>query len=88
MTEPHDALDAGLAAAFGSDSAPATVDESVLQALGFPGDALPRVQLRDPGTEPVTPVLRPQSPEMPAEAAESGGRYQFFGEIARGGMTS
>jgi serine/threonine-protein kinase len=80
-------LDAGLAAAFGPDSAPATVDESVLHALGFPADSLPRVQLRDPGTEPITPVLRPGSPEMPAaEAADRGGRYQFFGEIARGGM--
>jgi hypothetical protein len=52
MTEPLDSLDAGLAAAFGPDSAPATVDDSVLHALGFPAGSLPRVQLRDPSTEP------------------------------------
>jgi hypothetical protein len=71
MTEPRDPLHAGLAAAFGPDSAAATVAQSVVRALGFPADSLSRVQFRDPGAEPVTPVLRPGSPEMPtAETAD------------------
>jgi serine/threonine-protein kinase len=53
------------------------------EALG----GLPRVLLRD--TEPMPgqnePVVQAASPEMPAPG-ERPGRYQLFGEIARGGM--
>jgi hypothetical protein len=74
-----DPLDAGLAAAFGSDSGPPLpAAGSVVQALG----AAP-VQLRGPDTEPADPMVRPLSDAVPAEAPA---RLQIHGEIARGGM--
>lgn len=48
--------------------------------------SLPRIHLREPPTEPPTPVVRPASPEMPDEALPLPERYQLLGEIARGGM--
>jgi serine/threonine-protein kinase len=96
MPEPHDpfertvdlppsdepSLEAGLAAGFGPDSGPPIpAGASVLRALGA---SLPRVLLRDPEGETVTPVGRPGSAEKPPP--EATGRYQLLGEIARGGM--
>jgi tetratricopeptide (TPR) repeat protein len=84
-----DPLDAGLAAAFGPDSGPPLpASGSVLQALGASLPDLPRVHLREPATEGVTPVNRPGSPEMPPVSASpaTAARLQFVGEIARGGM--
>jgi serine/threonine-protein kinase len=81
-----DPLDAGLAAAFGPDSGPPIpAGASVLHALGT---SLPRVHLRQPPEEPESPVSRPDSPEMPGQTGplHPSGRYQFVGEIARGGM--
>jgi hypothetical protein len=46
----------------------------------------PRVYLREPPSEPPTPVVRPGSSEMPDEAFPLPERYQLVGEIARGGM--
>src|SRR5271165_6692666 len=84
-----DALDAGLAAAFAPDSGPPLpANDSVLKALGVVLPEVPHVQLREPPTEPITPVNLPRSPEMPTGPARSdpAGRLQILGEIARGGM--
>ncbi len=43
---------------------------------------VPSVLLRDTNTGLESPVVRPSSPEMPAD----NGRYQVLGEIGRGGM--
>jgi serine/threonine-protein kinase len=86
---PHDFLDAGLAAAFGPDSGPPLpAGGSVLQALSGNLPDVPRVQLREPAGEPVTPVNLPGSSEMPAGAdrPDPSSRLQLYGEIARGGM--
>ena len=58
---------------------------SVLSALANSLGDVPRVLLRD--TEPVglTPLVHPSSPEMPDDAPARP-RYQFLGEVARGGM--
>jgi serine/threonine-protein kinase len=64
---------------------PATVGVSVLDALPDGAGRLPRVQLRDPAGEADAPVDRLYSPEVP-DLPAAGGRYQLFGEIARGGM--
>src|SRR5262245_17289865 len=88
-TEAHDsadALDAGLAAAFGPDSGPPlSAGNSVLRALGAVLPEVPRVQLRDPDSGAHAPVVRPRSSEMP-QGHDPAGRYQLHGEIARGGM--
>src|SRR5262245_26903305 len=74
-----DAMEAGLALAFGPDSGPPLPAAGrVVQALG----AAP-VQLREPLTEPGDPVVRPHSDAIPVE---SPARLQLHGEIARGGM--
>jgi hypothetical protein len=74
-----DALEAALGLAFGPESGPPlTAGGSVVQALG----AAP-VVLREPGTEPEEPVLKPHSDALPADAPP---RYRLDGEIARGGM--
>jgi eukaryotic-like serine/threonine-protein kinase len=86
---PPDALDAGLAAAFGPDSEPPVVGgSSVLEALGASLPQLPRVQLRELSTEEaVTPVNLPGSSEMPDPRGRTpSARLQLVGEIARGGM--
>jgi serine/threonine-protein kinase len=66
-------------------SGPPTVGDSVLRELGA-GRALPRVHLRDPLTEDVTPVSLPGSAELPAASPNGAGRYQLVGELGRGGM--
>ena len=86
VDETPDPLEAGLAAAFGPDSGPPLpAGGSVLRALGASLPSVPRVQLREPYTEAVTPVHLPSSAEMPA-APDPAGRLQLHGEIARGGM--
>ncbi len=59
---------------------------SVLASLAESIGGVPQVLLRD--TDPrddASPVVRPASPEMPGTEGRSS-RYQFLGEIARGGM--
>jgi tetratricopeptide (TPR) repeat protein len=81
--EPSDALDEALHAALGPDSGPPLfAGDSVLKALGAD---LPQVQLRDPDSDGRSPVVSPQSQEMPAHQP-AGSRLQLHGEIARGGM--
>jgi serine/threonine-protein kinase len=77
--EPADALEAGLAEAFGRDSDPLP-SSSVRRALGA---EMPRVQLRDPDGD--SPLVRPHS-EQALDSHGGLGRYQLQGEIARGGM--
>ncbi len=57
-----------------------------LALLGEVLGGLPRILLHDTDfeTEP-RPIAEPSSPEMP-EPSERPDKYQFFGEIARGGM--
>ena len=79
------ALDAGLAAAFGPDSGPPLpAAGSVLQALAAVLPSVPSVHLRDPDSGASSPIVRPQSEQMPAR--HDTGRYHLAGEIARGGM--
>ncbi|MFL5328303.1 MAG: protein kinase domain-containing protein [Gemmataceae bacterium] len=75
--EEDDGLDAGLAAAFGPG---ASVVANLSQSL--PG--LRRVQLRESPDIGSGHVEKPNSHEVPPSSAT--GRYQVFGEIARGGM--
>jgi tetratricopeptide (TPR) repeat protein len=74
-----DSLEAALAAAFGAESAPRALPDSVLAALRHSVGAMPRVLLHDVA-EDGGPVIKPR-PEI-----DGGGRYQLLGEIARGGM--
>src|SRR5262245_38183852 len=82
-TEDHvpDPLEAGLDAAFGPSG-------SVPEALRASGAQPPQVHLRDLPGGPLTPVVRPASEEMPPAGALPAAtpRYQWHGEIARGGM--
>ena len=73
-----DPLDRGLAAAFGPGPAHRGALETLADSIG----SVPRVLLRDtdPGYE--GPLVKPTSTEVP----DAPGRYQLFGEIARGGM--
>ncbi len=57
---------------------------SVLVALGQKLGNLPRVVLREEAAGAADPRLSPRSRKMPAGQGDS--RYQFHGEIARGGM--
>ncbi len=57
---------------------------SVLEVLKSVIGEVPSVLLRDTQTELESPVVRPSSPEMPADR----GRYQLLGEIGKGGMGS
>jgi Flp pilus assembly protein TadD/tRNA A-37 threonylcarbamoyl transferase component Bud32 len=61
---------------------------SILPALAANLPHVPRVQLREPLTEGVTPVNLPGSSEMPEVESPPRGsqRLQLLGEIARGGM--
>jgi len=79
-------LDAGLAAAFGSEQAVVLGDgnHSVLKMLGQTLDKVPRVALRESRAESADPIVRPKSAEMPQLDSDS--RYRLDGEIARGGM--
>src|SRR5579884_3089635 len=67
---------------------PLPAGASVLQALGANLPDMPRVHLREPLTEAITPVNRPGSPEMPETETSTDfpPRLQLLGEIARGGM--
>jgi hypothetical protein len=59
-----------------------TVDETPADPPGA-GQAAAPVRLRQPATEPTSPIVRPHSDAVPAGAAH---RLQLHGEIARGGM--
>jgi tetratricopeptide (TPR) repeat protein/tRNA A-37 threonylcarbamoyl transferase component Bud32 len=70
----------------GPDSGPPLpAGGSVIQALAADLPSVPRVHLRDPYEEALTPVARPGSENMPGNQDFSG-RLQLHGEIARGGM--
>ena len=75
-----DALDHRPAAAFGSGS---SRRPGVLESLTDSFGSIPRVLLRD--TDAETPIVRPASDEVPTGTGPAG-RYQLFGELARGGM--
>jgi serine/threonine-protein kinase len=84
-TEEHtprpDALDAGLALAFGPDSGPPLpATASVVRALGIQA-----LQLREPATEGPSPDVQSIGGEV-LPPADPSGRLQLSGEIARGGM--
>jgi serine/threonine-protein kinase len=58
----------------------------VLESLARSIGSIPRVLLPDTENDDRgVAVIKPSSPEMPP-ASERSGRYQLFGEIARGGM--
>ena len=57
---------------------------SVLRSIGKRLGAVKSVCLPDGATSPEDPVVRPSSGSVPR--ANTGDRYQFLGEIARGGM--
>jgi serine/threonine protein kinase len=83
MAERHDELsrgplDRGLALAFG----PGPASRGALATLTDSIGPLPSVLLRDTEDGREALLVRPRSPEVPGDA----GRYQLFGEIARGGM--
>ncbi len=73
-----DPLDRGLAAAFG----PAPALHGALETLADSIGPVPRVLLPDTDTSSEGPLIKPASTEVP----DAPGRYQLFGEIARGGM--
>jgi WD40 repeat protein len=73
-----DTLDRGLAAAFG----PGPASRGALATLADSIGAVPHVLLRDTATGYDAPLVKPASPDVP----DGPGRYQLFGEIARGGM--
>jgi tetratricopeptide (TPR) repeat protein/tRNA A-37 threonylcarbamoyl transferase component Bud32 len=86
LSAPGDALDQGLAAAFGPDSGPPLpAGASVLKALASDLPSLPNVHLRDPSSGTAELIVLPTSSEMPSQQ-EPGSRLQLLGEIARGGM--
>lgn len=80
------ALDAGLAIAFARKSEMSdAAGISVLKSLRDMVPGLGHLRLRDPLGETEPPVQRPGTLEMPL-ARNPAARYQFQGEIARGGM--
>ena len=78
------ALDAGLVAAFSSEST--VFNPSVLRSLCQRTDRVPRVFLKSPAEEGLEPVVRPNSNEMGGTVVAEESRYRIDGEIARGGM--
>jgi eukaryotic-like serine/threonine-protein kinase len=78
-TCPRDALDSGWTAASGSGQSRWI---GVLESLGDSFGPVPHVLLRDTDAEP--PIVRSASNEVLSWS--DAGRYQLFGEIARGGM--
>src|SRR5262245_42905620 len=81
-THPDQTIDQAPSANGPDSGPPLPAGGSILRALGVD---MPRVALREPDQDGVTPILRPASAEMP-DAPDVPGRYQFVGEIARGGM--
>ncbi len=83
---PTEALEAGMAVAFGADDdfEQPPGQKSILESLSRKVDRVPRVQLKSAIVEESSPILRTKSPEIPSSAPNS--RYQLAGEIARGGM--
>lgn len=79
-------MQAGLAPAFHLDEAVVVgnVNHSVMKALANTLDEVPSVSLRESDAGGDDPVVRPSSPEMPQQPADS--RCRLDGEIARGGM--
>jgi hypothetical protein len=73
-----DPLDHGLAAAFGPGPAARGVLETLADSIG----PVPRILLPDTDAGYEGPLIKPASTEVP----DAPGRYQLFGEIARGGM--
>jgi eukaryotic-like serine/threonine-protein kinase len=72
--------------ALGTGGPGASRSDGAPEARAAASGAMPTVLLRDPQmTTPETPVNRPSSPELP-DRGDTAGRYQLFGEIARGGM--
>ena len=61
---------------------PGHVLESLARSIG----TVPRVQLPDTAPDDPGVAVSKSSPDAMPAPAERGGRYQFFGEIARGGM--
>jgi serine/threonine-protein kinase len=64
---------------------PLPVGGSVVQALAASLAVVPRVHLRDPAVEALTPVARYGTDNLPGNQS-AGDRLQLHGEIARGGM--
>ena len=82
MTGPH----GGYAHHDVTISFESTNSGKVLETLARSVGPIPRVLLPDTHADDHgVPVINPSSAEMPG-AGERGERYQFFGEIARGGM--
>lgn len=79
-----ESLDAGLRAAFGSETAARPFGESVLMTLEQTLGVRSQVLLRD-ASDGQGPVVNPHSSEI-STAPTATGRYQVAGEIARGGM--
>jgi serine/threonine-protein kinase len=67
---------------FGS---PLPAADSECKVLGGSVAGVPRVHLREPRGEPLTPVIRPSSTEG-SSGQDQGVRFRIDGEIARGGM--
>ena len=61
---------------------PGHVLESLARSIG----SVPRVLLPETGTDDTGLAISQSSADPTLAPAERGGRYQFFGEIARGGM--
>ncbi len=80
-----DAMNAGLAATFGPESALVigSAGHSVLKSLGKKLTEVPNITLHDSHGDREA-IVQPRSPELRGKADDS--RYQLLGEIARGGM--
>jgi serine/threonine-protein kinase len=83
LDAPGDALDAGLAVAFGPEGFPPP-GTSVLVTLAETLGIAPRVLLRESQPDHTLPVAPRTADPLPFIGPSS--RYQFFGEIARGGV--
>ena len=90
VPEPRDnlvtALNAGLAPVFADGEAVVIGDasHSVLRSIENTIDEIPHVLLRQPNTKGDGSTARPGSAKVPHQ--QSGSRYEWQGEIARGGM--
>ena len=77
----HGSTESGWTFTFGSSRSPGP---GVLDTLTDSFGPVPRVLLRDTDVD-ATSIIRPASAEVPSNA-DTAGRYQFFGEIGRGGV--